>query len=155
MQVQNIDRMFNNFTYEKSASEVVAAAKKKREEVSNKIEERQRRIRKMREEHKITDAVLIDIQNQMRADAQRGMAAQYTSNTASDDDGRGETVTVGAGVINFILTEQDFIGGEKAQVERLDLMVRNLRDVERRTASGTPYVELFCLSYEELKFLGF
>ncbi len=153
MQVQNIDRMFN-FTFEKSADEINKTAAKKLLDIASKIEERATRIRRMREEHKITDAVLIDIQNQMRADAQRGMAAQYSS-TAMHDNGQGETVTVGAGVINFILTEQDFISGEKAQIERLELMVRNLRPVERRTANGTTYVELFKLSYEELKFLGF
>lgn len=152
MQVQSIDRMFN-FTFEKTADEIKTAATKKVKAIQDKIEERGIRIKKMREEHKITDAVLIDIQQQMRAN-ERNMATVYNS-TVQSNDGVGEmTVSVGAGVINFILTEADFISGEKAQVEHLDLMVRNLRDVTRRTASGTTYIELFKLSYDELKFLG-
>lgn len=154
MQVQNVDHMFN-FTFEKTADEIVTHARTKVQSIRVKIEERTVRIRKMREEHKITDAVLLDIQNQMRADAKRGMAAQYSSNARSDGGAGDETVTVGAGVINFILTEQDFIGGEKAQAERLDTIIRNLRPLTRRTANGNEYVELFKLGYEELKFLGF
>ena len=152
MQVQSIDRMFN-FTFEKSAEEITAAAIKKATAIRVKVEERVGRIKAMRDEHKITDAVLIDIQQQMRAN-ERNMATIYNSTVPSRDGGE-MTVSVGAGVINFILTEYDFISGEKAQVEHLDLMVRNLRDVTRRTASGSTYVELFKLSYDELKFLGF
>lgn len=116
MQVQNIDHMFS-FTFEKTAEEIRGAAVKKVRDVRIKIEERVGRINRMREEHKITDAVLIDIQNQMRADLKRGMSAIYNSTVKSHDGAMDETVSVGAGVINFILTEQDFIGGEKAQVE--------------------------------------
>ena len=154
MEVQNIDRMFN-LTFEKNADEIIIAATNKAIDIRRKIEERVVRIRKMREEHRITDAVLIDIQNQMRADKQRGMAAVYNSSQALSDGTGEEMISVGAGVINFILTEQDFIGGEKAQVERLDLVTRNLKPITRRTANGVEYVELFKLSYEELKFLGF
>jgi hypothetical protein len=154
MQVQRIDTMFS-FVYEKSASEIKRQAETKRAEIKSKIEERLARIRKTRDEYKITDAVLIDIQNQMRAQAQNAMVAQYSSNVRSDDGEGDQTVTVGAGVVNFLLTEQDFISGEKAQVDHLDLMIRNIRDVDRRTANGTTYVELFRLSYAELKFLGF
>ena len=146
MQVQSIDRMFN-VTFEKSADEIKAAAVAKALSIRDKVEERIVRIKKMREEHKITDAVLIDIQQQMRADMQQGLHAIYNSTVQSNDGGGEMTVSVGAGVVNFILTESDFISGEKAQVERLDLMVRNLRDVTRRTSSGTAYVELFKLSY--------
>lgn len=152
MQVQSIDRMFN-FTFEKSANDIIGAAVAKATAIRTKIEERGVRIKKMREEHKITDAVLIDIQQQMRAN-ERAMATVYNSTVKSD--GGGEfTVSVGAGVINFILTEYDFISGEKEQVEHLDLMTRNLQDIKRRTANGIEYIELFKLSYDELKFLGF
>ncbi len=153
MQVQNVDHMFN-FTFEKTADEIKEACGRKLLAIAAKIEERSMRIKKMRDEHKITDAILLDIQEQMRADAKRGLAAQYTSNKMSGG-GTGEEVTVGAGVINFILTEQDFIGGEKAQAERLNLIVRNLRPISGITANGTTYVQPFKLSYDELKFLGF
>ena len=155
MQVQRIDNMFN-FTFEKTAEEIVTAAKKKAGDIRNKIEERGVRIQKMRTEHKVTDAVLIDIQNQMRAQQKRGEERMsYTSNAVSSGGGVQEEVTIGAGVINFLLTEQDHMDGEKAQVERLDVMMRNLREVRRRTANGESYVELFKVGYEELKYLAF
>ena len=153
MEVKSIDRMFN-FTFEKTADEIKTVANVKIKAIRNKIEERGIRIQKMREEHQITDAVLIDIQQQMRAN-ERNMVSIYNSTVQRNDGGGETTVSVGAGVINFILTEQDFISGEKSQVEHLELMVRNLRDVTRRTANNSAYVELFKLSYEELKFLGF
>jgi len=155
MQVQRIDNLFNSITFEKTAEEIRTAAREKAHRIDLKIEERKQRIRRTRDEHKITDAVLNDIMNQMRAQAQNAAIAQYSSSVRSDDGGGDQTVTVGAGVVNFLLTEQDFISGEKAQVERLELLVRNIKNVHRRTASGSEYVELFRLTYEELKFLGF
>ena len=156
MQVQRIDNMLN-LTFEKSADEIVTAAKQKTADVRNKIEERGVRIQKMRAEHKVTDAVLIDIQNQMRAQQKRGEQDRmsYTSNAVSSAGGVQEEVTIGAGVINFLLTEQDHMDGEKTQVEKLDTIIRNLRGIVRRTANGTEYVELFKVGFEELKYLGF
>jgi hypothetical protein len=156
VQVQRIDNMFN-FTFEKTADEIVTAAKKKAVDVRNKIEERGVRIQKMRAEHKVTDAVLIDVQNQMRAQQKRGEQDRmsYTSNAQTSAGGVQEEVTIGAGVINFLLTEQDHMDGEKAQVERLETIIRNLRDVTAYTAGGTPYVVKPKLGYEELKYLGF
>lgn len=146
-----------NFTFEKTSDEIIAASKKKVVDVRNKIEERGVRIKKMREEHKVTDAVLIDIQNQMRAQQKRGEQNQmsYTSNVQASAGGVQEEVTIGAGVINFLSTEQDHLDGEKVQVERLDTIIRNLRDVTGYTANGTSYVVRPKLNYEELKYLGF
>jgi len=155
MQVQRIDNMFN-FTFEKTSDEIVTAAKKKAGDIRNKIEERGVRIRKMRDEHKVTDAVLLDIQNQMRAQDKRGVERMsYTSNAQTSAGGVQEEVTIGAGVINFLLTEQDHMDGEKSQVERLDTIVRNLKPVVSYLQSGTPFTVVPKLSYEELKYLGF
>ncbi len=155
MQVQRLDHMFK-FTFEKPAREIVTAAQKKAGEIRIKIEERAVRIGKMREEHNVTDAVLIDIQNQMRAQAKRGNEERisYTSN-ARTNEGMQDEVTIGAGVINFLLTEQDHMDGEKLQVERLEMIIRNLVDVTAYTANGTAYIVKPELSYDELKYLGF
>ena len=153
MQAQSISNMFN-FTFEKTADEILGAARIKRTTIVNKIVERSARIHKMREEHKVTDTVLLDIQNQMRAQAKRGIEAMsYTSNVSTNSGS--EEVTIGAGVINFLLTEQDYIDAEKASVEKLDVIVRNLKDVYAYTSTGAPYLTKFKMSYEELKFLGF
>jgi len=157
MQVQRIDNMFN-FTFEKTADEIVTAAKKKKSvDIRNKIEERGVRIQKMRTKHKVTDAVLIDIQNQMRTQekARQRNRMSYTSNAQTSTGGVQEEVTIGTGVINFLLTEQDHMDGEKSQVEWLETIIRNLRDVTGYTANGTPIVVKPKLGYEELKYLGF
>lgn len=155
MQVQRIDSMFN-FTFEKTSEEIVTASTKKAKDIRNKIEERGIRIKKMRDEHKVTDAVLLDIQNQMRAQQKRGVETMsYTSNAQSSGGGVQEEVTIGAGVINFLLTEQDHIDGEKSQVERLDTIIRNLRPVTGYAPDGSTYTVRPKLSYEELKYLGF
>lgn len=154
MQVQSIDRMFN-FTFEKSAEEILAAVATKSASIQSKIAERGLRITKMREENKVTDAVLIDIQNQMRANERIGtLSNSYTSNARTRSDEGDEEVTVGAGVITFLQTEQDFIEGEKAQLEKLNLMTRNLRPINAVTSTGATYNVPFKLSYEELKYLG-
>ena len=156
MQAQRIDNMFN-FTFEKSAAEIIGAADHKRTEVAAKIEERITRITDMRSTHKVTDAVLLDIQNQMRAQAKRGMEAMsYTSNVRGGNGGaHDEDVTVGAGVINFLITEQDFIDAEKSQVEKLTTIINNLKDITKYTPAGAPYVEKFKIGFDELKYLGF
>jgi len=155
MQVQRIDNMFN-FTFEKSADEIVAKAKDKATSIRRKIEEREVRIKRTREEYKISDAMLVDIMAQAREQMQRGAAALvYNSKVRSDDGMREEDVTIGAGVINMLLTERDHIEGEKAQVDKLDAIVRNLKDLRRHAPDGKEYMEGHALNMAELKFLGF
>lgn len=151
MQVERIDSMFN-FTFEKSSTEIIEKSKAKVVAIKAKIEERGKRITATRTEYKITDAVLIDLLQQARA-AQGRHVMSYTSN-ASVKSGNGlteETVTVGAGVVNMLLTEQDFIDGEKAQVSKLEVIIRNLADLP--DAQGR--VRGHKLSFGELTFLGF
>ena len=155
MQVQRIDNMFN-FTFEKSASEIVEHAKTKAAAIRLKIEEREVRIKRVREEYKISDSALVDIMAQAREQMQRGAAALvYNSKVRSDDGLREEDVTIGAGVVNLLLTERDHIEGEKAQVDKLDTIVRNLKDLPRFAPDGSRYLQGHALTMVELKFLGF
>lgn len=157
MQVQRIDNMFN-FTFEKSANEIVDKAQTKVTNIRIKIEERQGRINKIRSEYKITDGVFNDILRQMREQEKRGNPfANYSTSPQRDDNDNGaaEPVTVGAGIINMLLTEGDFIEGEKAQVEKLTTIVENLKDLVKHTTTGATYTVGHTLSMAELKFLGF
>lgn len=155
MQVQRIDGMFN-FEFEKSAHEIVVAATAKAAATRQKIEEREIRIKKVREEYKITDSALIDIMAQAREQSKRGGAAMfYNTKAASDDDADEGEVTIGAGVVNMLLTERDHIEGEKAQVERLDMIARNLKDTRCFAPDGKEYMKGHMLTTAELKFLGF
>lgn len=155
MQVQRIDNLFN-FTFEKPAAEIVERAKDKAVTTRRKIEEREVRIKRVREEYKISDAALVDIMAQARDQMQRGaMALVYSSKVRSDDGLREEDVTIGAGVVNMLLTERDHIEGEKSQVEKLDMIVRNLKDLRRYAPDGKEYMQGHELTAVELKFLGF
>lgn len=94
---------------------------------------------------------------QMREQEKRGIAANmYTSKAGSNsNDKTEEEISVGAGIINMLLTEQDFIEVEKTHIEKFETIVRNLNDVEKTTTTGVKYTEMHNLSYAELKFLGF
>lgn len=154
MQVQNISHYFQ-FTFEKTTAEIVAAAQRKEREIRSKIEEREGRVGRIRSEYKITDAVLIDLLSQARAAQKRNDVAlmNYSSSVKTqDDDGAMTSVTVGAGVVNMLLTERDFIDGEKSQADRLSMIARNLRDyTDERGIVRTAHR----LSTDELRFLGF
>jgi hypothetical protein len=155
MQVQRIDNLFN-FTFEKPAAEIVERAKNKAAAIRAKIEEREVRIKRVREEYKISDSMLVDIMAQAREQLQRGAAMLiYNSKVRSDDGLREEDVTIGAGVVNLLLTERDHIEGEKSQVERLDMIARNLKDKRRYAPDGKEYMQGHELNAVELKFLGF
>ena len=158
MQVQRIDNMLN-FAYEKTSKEVIDKAVDKVSSIRSKIEERQARIDKIRTEYKITDLVFNNILRQMREQEKRGtvLANYSTQSSGQDDDGHepAEAVTIGAGIINLLLTEGDFIEGEKAQVEKLTTIINNLRDMVKFTSTGAPYSVGHSLSLPELKFLGF
>ena len=146
------------YEYQKSASEISVAILAKIASVKAKVEERIERITKVRAEYKITDAALLDVMKQARAAQARGaMVMNYsTSNAPAQGGGMDdETITIGAGIVNFLLTEQDFIEGEQSQVERLELVARNLKDPIAYTDEGQAYSKLIEISYEEAKYLGF
>lgn len=153
MRVQSVSQMFN-FTYEKTSKDIVEAAKKKVSKIKAKIEEREARINKIRAEFGITDGVWAEILEQARKQANLNAAAMYTySNSVQTTEGRmhEETVTIGAGTVNNLLSERDFVNGEKAQVQKLELVIRNLEDLP--DANGN--VRGHKLDNEELEFLGF
>lgn len=147
MHVQSLSGMFN-FTFEKTSEEIVAAATRKRDSIRTKIGERESRIANIRSEYKITDESMIN----MLAKARQQNELHYNNSSAIPANAMTEgNVTIGAGIVNMLLTERDFIEGEKAQVEKLDVIVRNLRDLPNDKGG----VRGHRLSYEELRYLGF
>ena len=155
MQIQHIENMFN-FTFEKPASEIVERASRKAAAIRQKIEEREGRIKRIREEYKISDAILVNIMAQARGQMQRGAAALvYNAKVRSNDGLHEEDVEVAAGIVNNLLTEHDHIEGERAQVDKLEALVRNLKDLRRFAPDGTEYMQGHVMTMAELKFLGF
>ena len=156
MHVQETDYMLN-FTYEKTAAEIVDKSKTKSKALRAKVEERRERIKHIRAEYGIDDAVLIDLLQQARANA-RNAVMQYTSNAKAGGGAKGLTedaVIVPAGVVNNLMTEQDFITGELEQAAKLDVIIRNLVDFpdERRGQEGK--MRGHRLTQDELVYLGF
>jgi len=161
MKPQDAGRMFN-FTFEKSAAEVKEKATKKISSLTFKIAEREVRIERLRKEHGIDDKALISLLTAAREqqNAQRQSFTYFSNHDPNGADGEvGELREreVGAGVVNFLLTENDFIQTEKSNVKRLETLVRNLRPLKRfADGNGSPYTEdSFQLSYDELTYLGF
>jgi hypothetical protein len=152
MRVQDIGNMLN-FTYVKTTKEITDACHKKIAVLGNKIQERKGRLSAMREEYKITDAILIELLQQARKAQNDARQTYQTSNMVKGSDGKftEETFTVGAGVVNMLLTETDFIEGEKKQAEKLTLIVGNLRDVPDENG----FFRGHHLSEDALRYLGF
>lgn len=159
MQAINIIHMFGGLSFEKTATEIASKMKEKVGKLRAKVEERQKRIADLRKAHDIDDSDLIQLLQQARKQA-NSSASQY-SYSKSANMGGGKTVmeerSIGAGVVNHLLTESDYIDSEKDQADRLELMASNLRPIPRfATGNGASIPpEDFALTYDELKYLGF
>lgn len=152
MHVQSIAHLLN-FTYEKPSAEVAQAAAAKAKALSTMVTERERRVRHIREEYGISDGALAGLLMQARQAAKVDRAHLTYNSRKLDREGHPveEQATIGVGVINNILTEMDFIEGEKAMSEKLTLIARNVKDVVDKEG----IVRGQKLTHEELQFLGF
>lgn len=171
MHAHNINHMFQGLTFEKTAKEIVDKAKAKITRLRGKIEERQERVKRLRAEHEIDDGALIELLTQARnAMTRRENVMSYSYSNRSVAAGANasgpQERQIGAGVVNHLLTESDFIEAEKEQIKRLDLIAKNLRSIPDRSLSTMPVgitqvgddtrpPLTFQLSYEELEYLGF
>ncbi len=152
--------MFESFTYEKSSVEIKEKAKVKIATLEDKIKEREARVTRIRTEYEITDQALVDIMTQARSAQQRDkMSFSYKTTHNATAQGPEER-TIGAGTINNLLTENDFIEAERKQVKRLQLIVRNLKDLPDQnvrvvTPGETRPLRGPTLREDELEYLGF
>jgi len=154
MMPDDVGHMFN-FRFEKTAQEIKGKAAPKIAALEAKIIERAGRIAKMREEHGIDDAAYVQLLTAARKQTQQTYR-YMSSNSPVGDKGKMEERTIGAGVVNFLMTESDFIESEKDSVKRLKAIVANLRPLSRITSTGTKYEEdSFVLSFAEMEYLGF
>lgn len=158
MQATSIDHMFN-FHFTKSSQEIKEKMTTKVVALKAKIEERKTRIRTIREEFKITNEVYIDLLEQAReASKRKENRMSYVISSKNDaqvtqSGPAEEAITIGAGTVNALLTETDFVKSEEAQVQRLALLMRNLQDEERDWSNGRAIG--WTLREDELKYLGF
>ena len=157
MNPRGTEDMFQNFTYEKPSAEIITKAQAKIAALLAKVEERQARVTKIREEYEVTDQALVEILTQARGAQRDKMSYTYNSSSAQ---GLREERSIGAGVVNNLLTENDYIESERKQAKRLGLIVRNLQDRPDETihvvAAGVERpLRGHCLTEEELEYLGF
>lgn len=152
-----------NFSYQKSVDEVKSACQDKLIKLSAKIKERGERVKALRDLHGIDDSALI----QLLTAARRAQNANHYTFTASiamstnyGSKGTNQTEmvekTVGAGVVQNLLTEQDAIEQETDSMRKLNLIIRNLRPYR---AWNAPTGEFYSddqvkLTVDELSFLG-
>lgn len=117
------------------------------------------RIADLRTTYEIDDAALIQLLQAAREQHRSKAPNTYSyQKSVSHRDGgiRMEEKSIGAGVVNNLLTENDFIASEREQVKTLDLMIRNLKPIQRFASNGSPLPdEEFSLSTEELTYLDF
>ncbi len=160
-----VDDMFRGVQYNKFTSgQIREAMNRKVEAVRAKIEERRGRIDKITRENEITPEALSDLIVQYSQDQRRGGGAkmsyssiQNSSNTSSGKQTK-ETV-VPAGVIANLVTEKELVTSETAEVKRLDLILRNLKDdqpfVDEKTGELRSRAVIHTLDDAEIEYLGF
>ena len=139
-----IKSMFSRVKFFKSGQVIKNQAEAKAKQITAKIAERQDRIRKLREDYKITDADMIELlSDQARVRLATVGSYSLSSNApmprAKDEPER----LIPAGLVNNLNTERALIEQEKEQVSRLELIARNI-DVNLSHE----------IDFEELEYLG-
>jgi hypothetical protein len=153
----SIHGMFN-FTYEKSAESIISHMIDKIYNLKDKIKEREGRIMATRVTYGIDDEALIEIMKQVRTRS-NATSFSYSVKGNSPNESPRET-SIGAGVINMIMTESDFIEAEKKQIHKLELISNNLENKRTYEATGENGREELVmrghnLSLEEMEYLGY
>ncbi|NMO15027.1 hypothetical protein HPC49_07255 [Pyxidicoccus fallax] len=134
----------------KTTPELRQAMQKKVKEIRARIEDREGRMKRIREEYQIDAerlaALVIQYKNQ---DSDR------VSYQVQGDSG----TIVPAGVIANIIREREMIDSERGQIRKMELILRNLPDQELyndpRTGEVKSRQPLHELTDDELEFLGF
>lgn len=140
----HIEHMFGQLKFTKLGSEIKAKAEAKAVQVSAKIKERQVRISTVCEKYNITPADLFALAQMYAGNRGRIEYKSTVLSDGSEDEGPKFRADIPAGKIAEIGQESSLIESEKNQLEKLNLIARNI----------DPGVQ-HQLSYDELKYLGF
>lgn len=162
--------MFHGLSYTKSTHEIKEKAIAKIEKLKAKITEREQRLVNLRKEYDIDDKALIELLTAARKAQKQGLGnMQYTYKSSMSNQRIGASASagldsdkteeadrvIGAGVVNHLLTENDFIESEKESIKELEFIAKHLKPlVEYQNGIKLPEQE-WTLSKEELKFLEF
>lgn len=134
--------LFGDFTYVIPRDALGTAILAKIDKLRAKVAERAVRIDRIRQENKITDAILVDLLRQAK-DSRSNNATYYSVSQPQFEGKNSSELVVGAGVLASLQAENDAMDKEKKSISRLERVERNLA-----------YIKGDCtLSYEELQFL--
>ena len=147
-------RMFEGTSYSiKTTEQLKEAVTKKIEEVDLRIKDRRQRLIKLREDNELSAERLAQLVSLFRRDSNA-----YITNYNRQNQNDGEAI-VPAGVIANIVSEYDMIENEQDQIQRMQLVSRNLLDEEPyynpRTGEHGVRPCIHELTDEELEYLGF
>lgn len=161
-QWREVEAMFHNVSYNQFTSpQLREAMTKKVAAVRVKIEERQGRIRKIQADNDITSEMATDLVLQYMQDQQRGQQRMMYSNSvrSQNTNEAPKEINVPAGVISNLVTEKSLIEQEMAEVKRMDLIIRNLKDEMYYNHPETGVVgkrqAIHTLSDSDMEYLGF
>lgn len=147
--------VLHSLTFAKTSGEIKEKAASKIEALASKVKEREGRITRLRKEFDISDQDMIKLLSQAAQDALSNarVATTMSYNIGNQDEVR----VVAAGVVQNLLTERQLIEQEKEHIEKLQLVIRNLRPLTHHaTNTGVAYEsDSFTLSEADLDFLGF
>lgn len=161
-QFRDVDQMFHGVNYNRfTSAEVRTAMQGKVDAVSAKIRERAGRLAKIMAENDISDAMATDMVLQYMRDRERGQERVMYSNTARPrnvPNAAPREINVPAGIVSNLVTEKGLIETETAEVNRMILILRNLKDeeyyFEPRTGARLTRPCIHTLTDTEIEYLG-
>ncbi|QSQ26317.1 hypothetical protein JY651_15875 [Pyxidicoccus parkwayensis] len=151
--VEEPTEMFESVRYNTKTTPVLREAmQKKVKEIAVRIEDREGRMKRIRDEYQIDSERLAALVIQFK-----NKNSNFVSYQAQGDGSR-DTI-VPAGVIANIIREREMIDSERGQIRKLELVLRNLPETELyndpRTGEVKSRQPLHQLTDDELEFLGF
>jgi hypothetical protein len=159
---REVEVMFRGIVYNKFTSSVVRAAlTAKVKAVQDKIEERHRRVEKIIADNEITPEAMNELILQYMQDQQRGNRNKMSYSTAAvpmrNVAGASTEKVVPAGVVANLATEKELISNETAEVRRMALILRNLKDTQPHVDDEGRLVErptVHTLDDTDIEYLG-
>lgn len=144
--------MFDEVTYNtKTTTELREAMSRKVVALGESVTRRGERMLKLRETYQIDAERLAELILRFKDEGARA--------TSYDNQGNPDAPIVPAGVIANIVREREMIDGERDQIRKMELILRNIKDTEPYINEQTgEYGERPCihvLSDDELEYLGF
>lgn len=157
-----VDDMLNQVVYNRFTSpEIRAKMQEKVVSIRAKIEQRLGRITRIIADNGITPEALSDLVIQYNQDQKRGGGGKmsYSVSAANAPAGsRAPETLIPAGVVANLVTEKELVASETAEVKRLDLILRNLKDstpyVNETTGATYQRTAIHTLSDSDMEYLG-